>query len=145
MRAPRERRVGSKAILDDTAADHLIELHGAKIRGESSAVQQVVGNLMVDADCRPVSLQPSLPLARSSWTAIAGELRLSGRQTEIVRGVLDNLDVDQIAAKLQIKPRTVRAHVEKVYKRLGLRNRCELVLLVFAVHLARDPDESRGR
>lgn len=50
--------------------------------------------------------------------------------------MLDNLDVNDIAARCAISARTVRAHLEHVYKKLGLRHRSDLLLLVLAEVLA---------
>jgi DNA-binding CsgD family transcriptional regulator len=67
---------------------------------------------------------------------MAHEFRLSPRESEVVRHVLDNLDVNDVAACCSISTRTVRAHLERVYGKLGLRNRSDLVLLVLAHVLA---------
>ena len=80
----------------------------------------------------------TLPLPNDAWDLIAKELVLTHRETEIVRCVLDNLDVHDIAARFSITTRTVRAHLEHVYRKLGLRTRCDLILLVFAASLERD-------
>jgi DNA-binding CsgD family transcriptional regulator len=77
----------------------------------------------------------SLRLSDEVWTVIAARLTLSGRETQVVRCVLDNLDTPEIAGRFGISPRTVRAHLEHVYRKLNLGNRCDLVLLVFAVSL----------
>ena len=77
----------------------------------------------------------TLALADNKWIPIARGLRLTRRESEIVRCVLDNLDSEAVAARFQISPRTVRAHLEHIYKKLGLRNRCDLVLLIFAASI----------
>ena len=77
----------------------------------------------------------TLPLPDDRWSQIASECGLTQRETEIVRSVLDNLDTNDIATRLAIAPRTVRAHLEHVYRKLRLRTRCDLILLVFAASL----------
>lgn len=71
------------------------------------------------------------------WSFIAWNLGLSRREAEIVRCVLDNLDVRDIGARCAISERTVRAHLEHVYRKLEVRNRSDLILLVFADVLER--------
>jgi DNA-binding CsgD family transcriptional regulator len=83
----------------------------------------------------PVAAGWTLPVPDDLWNAIAGELVLTHRETEIVRAALDNLDTNDIAARLEITPRTVRAHLEHVDRKLGLRNRCDLILMVFSACL----------
>ncbi len=73
----------------------------------------------------------TLPLSESLWNAIAANLGVSRRETEIVRCVLDGLNPTDIAARFAIAPRTVRAHLEHVYRKLGLRGQHDLVLLIF--------------
>ncbi|HET9387278.1 MAG TPA: helix-turn-helix transcriptional regulator [Gemmatimonadales bacterium] len=77
----------------------------------------------------------TLPIADDEWIPIARGLALTRRESEIVRCVLDNLDSESIAARFAVSPRTVRAHLEHIYRKLGLHNRCDLVLLVFAASL----------
>jgi DNA-binding NarL/FixJ family response regulator len=50
---------------------------------------------------------------------------LSARETEVLRLLADGLTDREIAASLQISPRTVETHVSKVLHKLGVRNRAE--------------------
>ncbi len=63
---------------------------------------------------------------------MARDFRLSRREREVVHHSLDNLDPDDIAKCFAISTRTVRAHLEHVYRKLRLRNRSDLILLVLA-------------
>jgi DNA-binding NarL/FixJ family response regulator len=50
---------------------------------------------------------------------------LSARETEVLRLLAEGLTDREIAASLQISPRTVETHVSKVLHKLGVRNRAE--------------------
>jgi DNA-binding CsgD family transcriptional regulator len=73
-----------------------------------------------------------LPLPDKVWGRMARDLGLTRRETQVIRCVLDNLDIDDIATRCAISPRTVRAHLEHTYRKLGLRHRSDLILLMFA-------------
>ena len=65
-----------------------------------------------------------------AWNEIAGRLRLSQREREIVRGVFDDLTEFAIAADLGISPHTVHTHFERLHQKLGVANRVQLVLCI---------------
>jgi DNA-binding CsgD family transcriptional regulator len=48
---------------------------------------------------------------------------------------MDNLSVADMAVRLRVSERTVRAHLEHVYRKLGIRNARDLLLLLFAACL----------
>ena len=79
----------------------------------------------------------TLPIADGVWSRIARDFGLSRREAEVVRCVLNNLDVRHVAARFAISERTVRAHLEHVYRKLEVRNRSDLILFVFADVLER--------
>jgi DNA-binding NarL/FixJ family response regulator len=55
---------------------------------------------------------------------------LTGRQQEIVRGILGGLSYKLIAYELGISIDTVREHVKNVYKKLNINSKGELVALL---------------
>ena len=55
---------------------------------------------------------------------------ISGRELEIVRGVLGGQSNTQIAEKLFISPRTVEKHLSNIYQKAGIRNRLQLFALL---------------
>ena len=73
----------------------------------------------IDA-ARPGSL---LPLAASAY-------RLTVREVEVVRGVLNGLDTRSVAASLHITEYTVQDHLKSVFAKVGVRSRRELAHLL---------------
>ncbi len=85
----------------------------------------------------------SLPQAPGSaifnervWRKIARSLDLSGRELQVVRGVFDNHAELTIAAGLAISSHTVHTHIKRLYQKLAVTNRAQLVLRVINEFLA---------
>lgn len=55
---------------------------------------------------------------------------LTARQTQIVQGLVDGLSYKMIADKLLISVETVRDHIKKIYKKLEVNSRGEVVKIV---------------
>jgi DNA-binding NarL/FixJ family response regulator len=53
---------------------------------------------------------------------------LTARQEQIVGMVAEGLPNNEIASKLQVSPHTVKNHLFRVYEKLGVSNRVELIL-----------------
>ncbi|MFA7237451.1 MAG: helix-turn-helix transcriptional regulator [Phycisphaeraceae bacterium] len=69
-------------------------------------------------------------LTDRAWGEVGRSLRLSGRELEIARCVFDDCKELMIAGRLGISPHTVRTHLERVYRKLGVNSRVELVVKV---------------
>jgi DNA-binding NarL/FixJ family response regulator len=57
----------------------------------------------------------------------AGGTRLTSREADVLRLVVDGLTARQIASRLVLSPRTVENHIQRVLRRLGVPNRAALV------------------
>jgi DNA-binding CsgD family transcriptional regulator len=57
-----------------------------------------------------------------------GEALLSRREEEVVRCLAEGLSNREIARQLQLSEHTVKNHVFRIFEKLGLSNRVELVL-----------------
>jgi DNA-binding NarL/FixJ family response regulator len=55
------------------------------------------------------------------------QVRLTTREADVLRLVVDGLTARQIATRLVLSPRTVENHIQRVMHRLGLPNRAALV------------------
>lgn len=67
------------------------------------------------------------------WAALVRALGLTQRQSEVVNSVICGLSDKQIADAMKVKPPTVRTHLQRVYAKLGVRDRTELVVHCFSV------------
>jgi two-component system NarL family response regulator len=61
--------------------------------------------------------------------------RVTGRELEIISLVARGLENKEIAAELEIAEQTVKNHLSRVMKKLGLRNRQEVAMFAIRVHL----------
>jgi DNA-binding NarL/FixJ family response regulator len=52
---------------------------------------------------------------------------LTGRETDVLGGVLEGMRNADIAEHLEITEQTVKDHLNKVYKKMRVRNRFELM------------------
>ncbi len=66
------------------------------------------------------------------WDRLGGAMRLSARELEILRAIFDDQKESAIAWSLGISPHTVHTHIERIYKKVGVASRCQLLVRVFA-------------
>ena len=84
-------------------------------------------------------------LSREEWKAVMAQLDLAGRAAEILQACFAGATEKDIADDMSISVHTVHEHVKRLYKRIGLTDRRELILLVFAIHLNRRPARGQAR
>jgi len=116
-------RAGARGyLLKDAGRDVLFEAIRAAARGESllpsAVVEKVVAHL---AEPRP---------ARSAG--------LSEREREVLALLADGAANKQIAARLRITERTVKAHVTSIFNKLGVNSRAEAVAVALRGGLLSD-------
>lgn len=75
------------------------------------------------------------------WRRIADRLVLSPRELQIAQGVCEDELESAIARRLGISAHTVHTHLGRLYQKLGVRSRVELVVRLVRCHndLCRDP------
>lgn len=75
------------------------------------------------------------------WSCIANRLALSERELQIVQGVFDDAHQEAIAEELAISSHTVHTHLERLYHKLQVNSRVELVVRIAECHvlLCQDP------
>jgi len=79
-------------------------------------------------------------LAEAQWQTLAEKLQLSERQLQIIQRMFDDSSEARIALDLGISEHTVHTHIERLYRKLGVSSRCELLVRVFGEfrHPSRD-------
>jgi len=76
---------------------------------------------------------PDLPLPPDKWRQLLERLQLPPQQIRIVELILRNCCDKQIAAELGLKVPTVRTYLQRTYVRVGVGDRVELILRLFAM------------
>ena len=71
-----------------------------------------------------------------TWFSLARMLRLSSREMQIVQNVFDDRKLDSIAFELGISPHTVDTYFHRLYTKLHVSSRPQLILRVMAGYLA---------
>ena len=105
-------------LLKDAEPDALLDGIRAVARGESPLDPRAARRLLVRA-------------ARSEGAAVSPPASaLSPREAEVLRLVVEGLLNKQIAARLGITERTVKAHLTSAYQRIGVADRTQAALWV---------------
>lgn len=80
--------------------------------------------------------QPSSALFNAlEWAAVRVALALSPRESDIVLGLLDGEVESHIAERLAISVHTVHCHVGRLYRKLGVQSRSDLLIAIFRTYL----------
>lgn len=87
----------------------------------------------------PASVCPRLN--ERHWHAIVDSLRFTEREREVVWCLLQGKGQASIAESLRISSHTVHTHLDRLYRKLGVGGRFDLILRVFAeyVYLSQPP------
>lgn len=92
-------------------------------------VLQISGATPSSAHHRPVFLE------EREWAIFIDELKLSRREAEISNLILEGRSERTIADVLAISTHTVHSHLERLYRKVHVRTRCELVGLFFRTYV----------
>lgn len=76
------------------------------------------------------------------WREIVRELKLSPQQARIVESLLRGMRDKQIAATLGLSVPTVRTYLGRIFMKVGVQDRVELILRVFAMAQGARPKSS---
>src|SRR5262249_49731741 len=76
-----------------------------------------------------VIIDPAHPTAVAPL--ILEAYHLTGREVQVAQLVLQGVSTDEIAATLSISSLTVQQHLKAVFDKTGVRNRRDLVALIF--------------
>lgn len=79
------------------------------------------------------SVRPAIPMEH--WWAVCAALRLSPREAQIARGLLDGGTQSMVAAALSMSPHTVHEHIRRLYRKLRVSSRTEFSCAVFSAYV----------
>jgi DNA-binding CsgD family transcriptional regulator len=71
----------------------------------------------------------------STWPVLGTALRLSPREMQIVQGVFEDRKEQSIAYELGISPHTVNTYFQRLYAKLRVSSRPQLIVRVVAEYL----------
>lgn len=71
-------------------------------------------------------------------------LRLTARELEILQGLADGLSTEEVARALAISPLTVRAHMKKVFAKLGVHSKVNAIVAAARQGLIRISEPGAG-
>lgn len=119
------RGVLAKSATVETLLKAIHAVHDGQIWASKSAIARIVAALA----------------ARSVATRTAEDLlarRLSRREQEIVRHTAHGLSNQEVADRLGISESTVKAHLTRIFQKLGVRDRGQLLALYHQSRIATD-------
>ena len=76
-------------------------------------------------------------LKQEEWREVAGSMHLSLREAQIASLILANIGNAQIASVLGISTHTVHSHLDRMYRKLRIRSREELITRIFLQFVGR--------
>lgn len=129
-RARVESMLGIRAVIRnelDAASEHLrtaqrlFDVAGADAWARASAARVA---LVEEEATRGDAAHDSLPACRLAWAPL-----LTSRELEVAMKVVTGLSNRQISDELQLSVRTVEVHLGRVFGKLDVRNRVELMVL----------------
>lgn len=77
---------------------------------------------------------PASPFTASEWNELVAQLELTPQQAKIVDLIMRGLKDKQIATVLECSFSTVRSHLDRIFSRLHIDDRVELILRVYTLH-----------
>ena len=75
-------------------------------------------------------------LSGEQWQAIACRFKLSGRELEIARYLLEDEKESTIARRLGISTYTVHTYVRRLYAKLVVSTRVKVIVIIFRKYIA---------
>ncbi len=111
---------GSGIFLKQSSPDQLL-----------TAIRQVArGEIWLEN----AGLQAALALKRDSKEPLERTRPLTARQSEVLRGILNGLANKEIAWKLKVSETSVKAAVQELFQKAGVRTRSQLVRIAIEQH-----------
>ena len=96
-----------------------------------TAIQQVMnGEIWLDG----AAMQSLLTRARTRNELLERTRPLTARQCEVLRGILDGLANKEIAWKLKVSESSIKAVIQELFNKAGVRTRSQLVRIAIEKH-----------
>jgi two-component system, NarL family, nitrate/nitrite response regulator NarL len=112
----------------------LVKADGLRTVGD--AIRRVaVGERVIDPKAERAAAAHLPTFARQARESSGAGTSVTKRERQVLRYLAEGLTMRQIASRLNISPRTVETHVEKLYRKLGVRTRVQAVRRGAALHL----------
>lgn len=70
------------------------------------------------------------------WVRLRDSLKLSDRELQIVQGIFEDQKQESIAYALGISPHSVNTYIQRIYTKLRIGSRPQLILRVMSEYLA---------
>ena len=84
---------------------------------------------------RAATVPPHTLFSESSWSRIAEEFGLTDAELHVLKYLFDGYQELSMAQRLRRSPHTVHSHLRRIYAKLDVRNRTELLVRTMAEHL----------
>jgi DNA-binding CsgD family transcriptional regulator len=82
-------------------------------------------------------------IQESTWSDIMRLLKISGREAEIIRYIMTGEPDKCIASHLGISTHTVSTHLERLYIKLSVTTRSQLITRIFAEYVSINASHAR--
>jgi DNA-binding NarL/FixJ family response regulator len=132
-------RTDDRSVFDSirAGADGFLE-KTAGVRFIADALTRVAaGERVFSPDQERSALQELGRMARRARASSGAQAIITPRELEILEFVSLGLTVKQVATRLGLSPRTVEAHIAKLYRKLGVRNRVQAISRAVSLGLIR--------
>lgn len=132
-------RTDDRSVFDSirAGADGFLE-KTAGVRFIADALTRVAaGERVFSPDQERSALQELGRMARLARASSGAQAIITPRELEILEFVSLGLTVKQVATRLGLSPRTVEAHIAKLYRKLGVRNRVQAISRAVSLGLIR--------
>jgi DNA-binding NarL/FixJ family response regulator len=118
-------RAGARGVFRRSASMHVLSrcisaVHSGQVWASSADLQQVLGELERTMPLRCVSAR--------------GEALVTKREQQIVPLVAQGLTNKEISSRLGVSEHTIKNHLFRIYEKLGISSRVELILYAVSEH-----------
>jgi len=118
-------RAGARGVFKRSAPMHALSrfisvVHGGQVWASSADMQQVIGEL-----------EKTMPLR---CVSVRGEVLVTKREQQIVPLVAQGLTNKEISSRLGVSEHTIKNHLFRIYEKLGISSRVELILFAVSGH-----------